>query len=178
MFLCCLCHHHLTHWGLVKHVSVSRLLSTWVNTMRPKHKGPLTDDIFKWIFMNDHVWIPIKFFSSGVNEGAINNILVLVQIRAWRRPGDKPLSQPMMVNLPAHIYVTRPQSVNRVQHFVTEHGPSHCLIPIIDQMDPTEQSIVILLNDCTSSVSKLYSQLGVFKTLQTLLHPVVPHGIW
>ena len=31
---------------------------------------------------------------------------------AWRRPGDKPLSEPMMVRLPTHICVTRPQWVN------------------------------------------------------------------
>ena len=31
---------------------------------------------------------------------------------AWRRPGDKPLSEPMMVSLPTHICVTRPQWVN------------------------------------------------------------------
>ena len=30
---------------------------------------------------------------------------------AWRRPGDKPLSKPMMVSLPTHICVTRPQWV-------------------------------------------------------------------
>ena len=30
---------------------------------------------------------------------------------AWRRPGDKPLSGPMMVKLPTHICVTRPQWV-------------------------------------------------------------------
>ena len=30
----------------------------------------------------------------------------------WRRPGDKPLSEPMMVSLQTHIYVTRPQWVN------------------------------------------------------------------
>ena len=32
---------------------------------------------------------------------------------AWRRPGDKPLSEPMMVNLPTHICVSRPQWVNK-----------------------------------------------------------------
>ena len=37
----------------------------------------------------------------------------LVQIMAWRRPGDKPLSEPMMVSLPTHICVTRPQWVKR-----------------------------------------------------------------
>ena len=31
---------------------------------------------------------------------------------AWRRPGDKPLSEPMMVSLMTHICVTRPQWVN------------------------------------------------------------------
>ena len=30
---------------------------------------------------------------------------------AWRRSGDKPLSEPMMVRLPTHICVTRPQWV-------------------------------------------------------------------
>ena len=31
---------------------------------------------------------------------------------AWRRPGDKPLSEPMMVRLPTHICAARPQWVN------------------------------------------------------------------
>ena len=31
---------------------------------------------------------------------------------AWRRPGDKPLSETMMVSSPTHICVTRPQWVN------------------------------------------------------------------
>ena len=44
--------------------------------------------------------------------GPINIIPALVQIMAWRRPGDKPLSEPMMVSLLTHICVTRPQWVN------------------------------------------------------------------
>ena len=32
----------------------------------------------------------------------------------WRRPGDKPLSEPMMVSLLTHICVTRPQWVNMI----------------------------------------------------------------
>ena len=43
--------------------------------------------------------------------GPINNIPALVQIMAWRRPGDKPLSGPMMFRLLTHICVTRPQWV-------------------------------------------------------------------
>ena len=45
----------------------------------------------------------------------INNIPALVQIMAWRRPGDKPLSEPMMVSLLTHICVTRPQWVIDLQ---------------------------------------------------------------
>ena len=41
--------------------------------------------------------------------GPINNIPALVQIMAWRRPGDKPLSEPMMVSLLMHICITQPQ---------------------------------------------------------------------
>ena len=37
----------------------------------------------------------------------------MVQIMAWRRPGDKPLSEAMMVSLLTHICVTRPQWVNQ-----------------------------------------------------------------
>ena len=38
---------------------------------------------------------------------------------AWRRPGGKPLSEPMMVRLLTHICVTRPQWVKqRLQNFV------------------------------------------------------------
>ena len=39
----------------------------------------------------------------------INNIPILVQIMAWRRPGDKPFTEPMRVRSPTHICVTRPQ---------------------------------------------------------------------
>ena len=35
---------------------------------------------------------------------------------AWCRPGDKPLSEPMMVRLPTHISVTRPQWVIPVMY--------------------------------------------------------------
>ena len=62
-------------------------------------------NFLEWKCMNIHYKIPLKF----VPHGPINNIPALVQIMAWRRPGDKPLSGPMMVRLPTHICVTRPQ---------------------------------------------------------------------
>ena len=42
----------------------------------------------------------------------MNNNPELDQIMAWRRPGDKPLSEPMMVSLPTHLCVIWPQLVN------------------------------------------------------------------
>ena len=50
------------------------------------------DNIFKCIFLNENVQISIKF----VPQGPINNNTALVQIMAWRQPGNKPLSEPMM----------------------------------------------------------------------------------
>ena len=69
------------------------------------------DDIFKRIFLNENVRISIKISLKFVPEGPINNIPALVQIMAWRRSGYKPLSEPMMVSLPTHTCVTRPQWV-------------------------------------------------------------------
>ena len=73
-----------------------------VNTLRPRQNDRhFPDDIFKRIFL-------MKMF---VPRGPIHNIPTLVQVMAWRRLGDKPLSEPMMVRIPTHIYVTRPQWV-------------------------------------------------------------------
>ena len=81
-----------------------------VNTLRPRHNGRhLADDVLKWNFLNENVWIPIKISLKFVTKGQIDYIPALVQIIAWRRPGDKPLSEPMMVRLSTHICVTRPQ---------------------------------------------------------------------
>ena len=85
---------------------------TSFNTLRPRQNGPLfPDDIFKRIFLNENIWISIQISLKFVPGGPMNNIPALVQIMAWRRPGDKPLSEPMMVRLPTHICVTRPQWV-------------------------------------------------------------------
>ena len=84
-----------------------------VNTLRPRQNGRhFPDNIFKCIFLNENVWISIKIPVKYVPKGPINNIPALFQIMAWRRPGDKPLSETMMVTLLTHICVTRPQWVN------------------------------------------------------------------
>ena len=81
-----------------------------INTLRRRQNGRhFPDDIFKCIFLNENVWISIKIPVKFVPKGPINNIPALFQIMAWRRPGDKPLSETMMVTLLTHICVTRPQ---------------------------------------------------------------------
>ena len=81
----------------------------WVNTLRPRQNGcHFADDIFKYIFLNENAWILLKISLKFVRKVRINNILALVQIIAWRRPGNKPLSEPMMVSLLTYICVTRP----------------------------------------------------------------------
>ena len=84
-----------------------------VNTLRLRHNGHhFPDDIFKCIFLTENVWIAITISLKLVPEGPINNIPALVQIMAWCRPGDKPLSEPIMVKFPTNICITRPQWVN------------------------------------------------------------------
>ena len=88
-------------------------MKVFVNTLKPRRYGRhFPDYIFKWIFLYENLWIPIEISLKFVPRGPSYNIPALVQIMAWRRPGDKPLSEPMIISLLTHICVTRPQWVN------------------------------------------------------------------
>ena len=98
----------------ISSLTYTHSLQRQLNSLKPRQNGRhFADDIFKCIFLNEDVWILIKISLKFVPKGLINNIPALVQILAWRRPGDKPLSEPMMVGLLTHIglCVTRPQWV-------------------------------------------------------------------
>ena len=119
----------VTHWFLCcgrflfSHQGVTTPRGT-VNTLRPRQNGRhFSDDIFICIFLNENVWISIKNSLKFVPRVRINNIPALVQIMAWRWPGDKPLSEPMMVRFPAHICITWPQWVNMVFNLVWKIPP-------------------------------------------------------
>ena len=100
-----------------------------INTLRPRQNGcHFADNTFNRIFMNENVRISFKFSLKFVPKGPINNIPALVQIMAWRRPGDKPLSEPL-----THICVTRPQWVNKLP-LKLRHGwviAFHCYLEVI-----------------------------------------------
>ena len=99
--------------GICYPLLCSCVLPCSINSLWPSWNGRhFADDIFNRIFLNKNVLISIKISLKFVPKGPINNIPALVQIMAWRRPGDKPLSEPVMVRLLTHICVTRPQWVN------------------------------------------------------------------
>ena len=86
-----------------------------LNTLRPRQHGcHFAVATFKRIFLNGNFIISLKMSLKFVPKGPINNIPALVQTMAWCRPGDKPLSEPMMVTWLTHICVTCPQWVNSV----------------------------------------------------------------
>ena len=67
-----------------------------VNSSPLAQNGRLfTDDIFRCIFVNEKLCILVKISPTFVPKGPIDNNLALVQIMAWCRIGDKPLSEPM-----------------------------------------------------------------------------------
>ena len=80
------------------------------NSLRPRrNRRHFADDIFKCIFLNQNELISFRISLKFVPKVRINNIPPLIQIMARRRPGDKPLSEAMVISLPTHICVTRPQ---------------------------------------------------------------------
>ena len=60
-------------------IYIQHLLLLCFNTLRPKQNGRyFADDIFKCIFFNENVWIPIKTSLKFVPKGPINNIPAVV----------------------------------------------------------------------------------------------------
>ena len=100
-------------WRMLSSTSGWHLCQILYNTLRPRQNGRhFADDTFKPIFLNENFRLLIKISLKFVPKVPINNIPALVQIMAWRRPGDKPLYKPMMINLLTHICVTRLQCDN------------------------------------------------------------------
>ena len=64
------------------------------------------------LFINEKFCILIRISLKFVPCDPFNDKSTLVQIMARRQPGDKPLSELMMVSLLTHICVTRPQLIN------------------------------------------------------------------
>ena len=87
-------HKHLVH-DCSSAIEISRM--SWVNSLRPRqNKRHIADDVFKCNFWNENVRISITISLKFVPKGPFNIFPALVQIMAWRRTGEKPLSEPKM----------------------------------------------------------------------------------
>ena len=147
---------------------------TIVNTWRPRQNGRhFADGIFKCIFLNENVWILIKISMNFVPEGPINNIPALVQIMAWCRPGDKPLSEPMMVSLTTHICVTRPQCV-KMRLILSDIASTFCVYIHNKFVCDIYQNI----NRATVEYINIYTRVVLFDILRNAnVTPCVPANV-
>ena len=84
----------LTHWG-------------WDKMRSSFSRQHFQMDFLEWKLFE------LKFYCSLFLGSPINNIPALFQIMAWRRSGNKPLSESMMVSLLMLICSTQPQWVKR-----------------------------------------------------------------
>ena len=139
-----------------------------INTLMPRQNGRFfPDDIFKCIFLNENLWIPIKISMKFVPKGQIKNIPALFQTMAWRRPGDKPLSETMMVTLLTHICFTRPQWVN------TMHLKS--AISFLCVIINTRPLRSCCHQVCEANLACLWSFDRMVWVLTIFLHKVIPY---
>ena len=66
-------------------------------TLRPRQNGcHFTDYILKGIFVNKDFCVSFQISLKSVPKGPIDDNPALVQIMAWCRTGDQPLSEPMI----------------------------------------------------------------------------------
>ena len=56
----------------------------------------LAHDIFKRVFLDENVRISIQIPLKFVPKGSNGNKLAVVQVMAWCRIGDKPISEPIL----------------------------------------------------------------------------------
>ena len=128
---------------------------------------PFPHYVFKCIFINENLWNSIKIALKIVPRGSANNIPPLVQIMAWRRPGKRPLSEPTMVRLLTHIWVTRLQwikTLKRVCDIIDWHG---------QKFDPI---IYMLVYMTISNESSLFVTRCLYR--ESVDHIGVPHKNW
>ena len=113
------------------------------NILRPRQNGRHSRDyIVKCIFLNKNVYISTKISLEFFPKGPISKSPALVHIMAWRRPGDKPLSEPMMVSLRLHICATRRQWFSKTRNTLSYPclytkslaDREHALSPLVRRM--------------------------------------------
>ena len=104
---------------------------------------------------------------------------------AWRRPGDKPLSEPIMVSLLTHICVTRPQwvKINPLSHWGQLTQICACKVTIIGSDNGlsagqchaiiwTNAGVLLIVHQA-SKFSEILFETRIFSLKKMRLKPVV-----
>ena len=156
-------------------ISIRNLSFTQISLRPRQNVGRFADDTFKRIFLNENVRISIKI--SFVPMFRINNIPPLVQIMAWRRLGDKPLSEPMMVSLLTHICVTRPQWV-KVGDFSQRFWPRWLHYKMISQNVAALPTTQCVISCCTGTRYIMFSSIPVSASTQIRWKEWTSMALW
>ena len=96
-------------------------------------------------------WFRLQFHWSLSPKVPINNISVFIQIMAWRRPGAKPLSEPMMTIVLTRICVIRPQWIKSALQCHCQHerwSYSRKQLPIVLFWRSNSTSFIHLMVKC------------------------------
>ena len=96
-------------WQVCDWLAKWLIMSGYMDLRRPRVYRRSNDGLV----LNEIVSFPLKISLAFIPKCVIKYIQALVQIMAWRRPGDKPLSEPMVIILLVNICITRPQWVKR-----------------------------------------------------------------
>ena len=143
--------HQISHNAPFCNRNVHMCLMTF-NTLRPRQDGCHFQMTFSNAFPLMKMYeFQLKFHWILFPGVQLTIFQHLVQIMAWRRPGDKPLSEPMMVCLLTHICVTRPHWVNG-----TEPLPNPTLIYQLAEMKELHPIFLMQVSHCFSMMSHCF----------------------
>ena len=146
---------HLTHWGRDKMAVISQTIAS---------------SAFSWMKLFNFKWSLMRY----VLYGLIDNMTTLVQIIAWRRTGDKPLSEAMLVCF-TDIYVTQPQWVNKN---CSPYQSLQCVWKHTQEWKKIYSFVLktVPTNWNTSVLIRVICQgcvLGTFSTLKSGMSPII-----
>ena len=122
-------------WCFLVSQGLNELNENWqfrnrFDTLRSRQNGRhFADGIFKSIFWNENCLIMIQISLKFVPKGPIDNMQALVQIMAWRRIGDKPISEPMVAWFcDAYLCHTASMSLHWSRVFFDTNPQTYCKV--------------------------------------------------
>ena len=111
----------------------------------------------------------VMYHSHTSSRSLVNLVIHHFQIMAWRRPGDKPLSEPMMVNLLTLICITLPNELThwaRVTHIcvgkLTIIGSDNGLSPERRQAIIWTNAGILLIGPLGTNCSEILIEIQTF----------------